>query len=538
VERKFFYDYAGRNIQTVERNVTGGESRYSWKYDFQGRILIAHESHEVAGADGASTTDTKRTDFTYDTRGRVLSETTTLNDLAPAVVRYEYDEWGRLSAKLYGAGEDALREEYSYNLQGWLTSKRSALFEQELYYYAQTPYYQWRNDRRSRVSQTLSWSGNITAWSWRFPEQGGEENIYTFKYDDLGRLRGNSRFVKEPGDEYYVQSELFTERSISYDDNGNIKTLQRVVPDLWGGAGEYTHNYLFTKTGNRLMRLIDRNLQDEDENISIGTFTWDFNGNMTSDSGRGLEMEYNFLNLSGANRYSADGVLVESPAGLRLGSLEYTTTSGVKHLKFTGFGGGRIGPDVGGVVYSLTDHLGTIRVEFNDLHEVLARVNYYPFGDVWKDDNYTTTVSDHYFNGKPLNQWEYRELDYTAIESPSLDYGARIYETELARWRTPDPLAETYRNISPYAYCAGNPILLIDPYGLDIYVYDQNGNYKDRIPDEQDKVRIVDENNNPVTEDYIILGLEAIIRSPILADFPTDSLPGMVYLRYVAMKMR
>jgi len=38
--------------------------------------------------------------------------------------------------------------------------------------------------------------------------------------------------------------------------------------------------------------------------------------------------------------------------------------------------------------------------------------------------------------------------------------------TILQIWPTVDPMAEKYYSISPYAYCAGNPILLIDPMDL------------------------------------------------------------------------
>ena len=45
------------------------------------------------------------------------------------------------------------------------------------------------------------------------------------------------------------------------------------------------------------------------------------------------------------------------------------------------------------------------------------------------------------------------------------DYGARNYEPVLSRFTTPDPLAEKYYSISPYAYCAGNPVMFVDPDG-------------------------------------------------------------------------
>ena len=34
-----------------------------------------------------------------------------------------------------------------------------------------------------------------------------------------------------------------------------------------------------------------------------------------------------------------------------------------------------------------------------------------------------------------------------------------------------DPLAEKYFSISPYAYCAGNPVNIVDPEGGDMQVF-------------------------------------------------------------------
>jgi len=48
------------------------------------------------------------------------------------------------------------------------------------------------------------------------------------------------------------------------------------------------------------------------------------------------------------------------------------------------------------------------------------------------------------------------------------DYGARGYYPTMGRFMTVDPLAEKYYSISPYAYCAGNPVNTIDPNGMDL----------------------------------------------------------------------
>ena len=47
------------------------------------------------------------------------------------------------------------------------------------------------------------------------------------------------------------------------------------------------------------------------------------------------------------------------------------------------------------------------------------------------------------------------------------DYGARQYYAFLPTWDRIDPLCEKYYSISPYAYCANNPVNRIDPDGRD-----------------------------------------------------------------------
>jgi len=61
-------------------------------------------------------------------------------------------------------------------------------------------------------------------------------------------------------------------------------------------------------------------------------------------------------------------------------------------------------------------------------------------------------------------------------------FGARYYDSDiLTGWLSVDPMADKYPNISPYAYCAWNPIKLVDPDGRKIDSTSMNENIRNLI---------------------------------------------------------
>ena len=44
-------------------------------------------------------------------------------------------------------------------------------------------------------------------------------------------------------------------------------------------------------------------------------------------------------------------------------------------------------------------------------------------------------------------------------------FGARYYSSDLSIWLSVDPMSDKYPSLSPYTYCANNPIRIIDPSG-------------------------------------------------------------------------
>ena len=73
-------------------------------------------------------------------------------------------------------------------------------------------------------------------------------------------------------------------------------------------------------------------------------------------------------------------------------------------------------------------------------------------------------ISDNRYKYNGKESQSFADINY-------LDYGARMYDPELGRWFNNDPLAEKYYTMSPYVYCANNPIKYIDPDGRDgVYI--------------------------------------------------------------------
>ena len=57
-------------------------------------------------------------------------------------------------------------------------------------------------------------------------------------------------------------------------------------------------------------------------------------------------------------------------------------------------------------------------------------------------------------------------------------FGARYYDSEaLTGWLSVDPMSDKYPSISPYAYCAWNPVKLVDPDGKEVVFATKAGNY-------------------------------------------------------------
>ena len=437
IERAFYYDDKGRMIQTVIRNHMGGITRLSNRYDKVGNLLTTHESKQSSAT---ATADVKIVQNRYDNYGRLLSQRTRLNTSPWAEVKYNYDELGRCTQTI--CGDSTMITRYTFDIAGRQTSQDNEFFRMELRY--ENP--SWTKEAKPH------YGGLITECSWLNKKvPGGPAHTYAYNYTPYGQLAGCVHY------EGTARRDKFIEQGITYDENDNIQTLQR----LQEAQVISNHNYIYK--GNTLSLLVDRG--------KSSTFRYDLNGNVVYDGRKYCKYQYNSLNLLEQATDPADNLLARysyladgTKLSVRdkdgngyayLGSLIYQSNGGNLTLEGTQFSGGNILKTSSGyaVIYHVTDYLGSVRAVVDASGQVLEYNNYYPFGGRWQQNGPRFAANRYRYNGK--------ELQVTG-NLGLMDYGARMYDPILARWQGCDPAMQL---ANPFVFSCNNPTAYVDKDG-------------------------------------------------------------------------
>jgi len=526
----FYYDLKGRLIREFSQNHLGGYTNVEKRLDFSGVPNIILTQHKRIA------TDTEKViteNFTYDHQNRLLTHTHKVdNNPIEYLAQNKYNELSQLESKKVGgviSGSGLQNVDYTYNIRGWMTkiNDPANLGSDDLFGYKikynqieglQTP------DATDTALQVLpKYNGNIAEVDWKTSTQENEPlKTYGYVYDSLNRLTaGFYQNETNPSVREYYEK-------VSYDLNGNIKTMKRTAQRLGATSlliDNLSYQYENSNASNRLQKI--------SETVTIGQgypykatptdIGYDSNGNITSFADKGISsIQYNFLNLPKQITqnsvitnyiYRADGVKLKK----LFGDVETDYLDGFQYKYTYAFEDEtgtmqndeiklRIIPTSEGYydallnlyIYNYVDHLGNVRISYADSDhdgnirgrdlrvtncsggycndsfipgEIVAHNTYYPFGMLF-DHNAQTNSSNAYkykYNGKELQ------------ETGMYDYGARFYMPDIGRWLSIDPLTEKMRRFSPYNYAWDNPIRFIDPDGMfatppDDYL-DVNGRY-------------------------------------------------------------
>ena len=325
----------------------------------------------------------------------------------------------------------------------------------------------------------------------------------------------------------------------AYDLNGNITSLTRNGVAMSVQAFDFKcwnfgmiDDAKFEYDGNQLIRAYDdcesltyaAAMDFKARTAKSNQYSWDANGNMTSDMNRNItKITYNFLNLpyeihfadGHINRYTytSDGrkLRVEymisntgvidardygefssSPLPSRVNEVPNSAIEGTFNdthdavslqtimtksycgdLEYLNNEIERVDNDYGYWAggryhYYIKDYQGNVRAVIDEAGRLEEVNNYYPYGGLMGAAG--SGVQSRKYGGKELDREN--GLDW-------YDSQARHYDPTAGRTPTMDSKAESFYSMSPYLWCAGNPVRNIDPDGSFVR---KNTHYNESYP--------------------------------------------------------
>ena len=491
------YDQKGQVVRSVRKGLKGYVEDVSTAYTFTGATdsIVA----EVNVRYGSKFTAKTEYTYKYGKKTKMKLSVSHGRTTPPRETEYTYDAVGRLSSKkrqMTGNAHSACS--YRYDVHGWLTSITSGEFQEKLYY--------------ADGLDGGCYNGNISTFKWK----ADNDNLYqgyNLKYDANNRLYSA---VFGADDNLTSYKNNFNEY-VQYDCNGNITRLQRrgLVDNMYGAFGLVDDLYM-SYEGNLLTSVRDNSTHSTyagatdfytDSNKKEYPLTYNGAGSLVSDAGRKIaKIDYdqnnNPVRIQFTNGnvtkyiYSATGEKLQVTyqtavpnISVAIGSSRELAPTEILSTDYTDYllGGsltlknGRIdkyqfdegycqaekyiyntSQDEFTFCYYDKDHLGNVHqvteADGTKTGYVIQKINYYPFGAQFCDNSVDSNVQPHKYNGKEFDKMHGLN---------TYDYGARQYNPVTARWDRMDPLAEKYYSISPYAYCMNNPIIFVDPDGMD-----------------------------------------------------------------------
>ncbi|MDE6199869.1 MAG: RHS repeat-associated core domain-containing protein, partial [Muribaculaceae bacterium] len=457
--------------------------------------------------------------YAYDDFDRQTSVTTLVNGVEMAVSATSYDAVGRTAAVTMRdmRSEAGQTVGYSYITNGAVKSIATASGSM-----AMTLHY--------ASGAAPSYSGNISGMEWKGADK--VQRSYTYSYDGLNRLVAAQ--YAESGRPTY--SHLLQQGSpdysctYSYDLNGNpLSVVRKGLTEVMGSGSSHllarfgtVDNLTLKYSGNQVTKVSDSASNTSytgasdfgDNNYREVEYEYDANGNMTMDFNRKIMgVVYNRINQpvrveigSGSfveNLYDADGSLRQRR--LRQKAEGIPTIGGFfpadsidsngNYIRVTDYcgpweyvngkpsrtriPGGYIEGD--SVYFNITDHQGNIRQVWNATTGQTVQDNhYYPYGAPFGESASTEFVKAMARTRQSeisTNQYKYSAKEWMPAFGLNLyDFSARQYDPILCRFTSPDPLNFNYPQLSPYLYCAANPINYSDPTGL-AAIYNSSGEH-------------------------------------------------------------
>ncbi|MBX2969800.1 MAG: hypothetical protein KF803_10560 [Cyclobacteriaceae bacterium] len=388
-----YYDDKCRTIQAITQNHKGGFDRVTNKVDFVGKVLETKTTHS-----NNSATQIIKKRIEYDHAGRHLKTWHKVNNENEILLSAtEYNELGQPVVKKLHSTDNGVtfkqHVDYRYNIRGWLTRINNSDLNNNPdggprdYFGMEIAY---NNDigvgtsapRYNGLISAMKWSTNL-GLGFNDAQLGifePTERGYKFTYDAMDRLTASTHIENTTA---WNTSLSYHENNLTFDLNGNIKTLNRK------GKGGFDMDILdYVYNGNQLLKVIDTGNKQFGFKDGIQTgddFAYDASGNMHMDKNKDIDengIKYSHLNLPIEVLKENGEKLINlyDGTGRKLSQLTYDSTNTlISRIDYVGefFYENdtlkHIYQEEGRIVhtnndflyeYHLKDHLGNIRVTF------------------------------------------------------------------------------------------------------------------------------------------------------------------------------
>lgn len=521
-----YFDEKLRNIQTHAQNHLGGIDRMDYQYRFNGEVLKMRNTHKKAGEKDL----VELYEYSYDHAGRKTSFTHN----SKVIAKYEYDAIGRIRGKKFSPAGTALASSQTGNwnntstwqsgvlplandnvtintgqtvtipngeigsagtLNDYGTLNNFGTLNMGKYstvdLYSQTFSHHIRGsllginlDNAGNLTNSLFsfklgfetenyFDGNIGKQEWK-SSLDNVNRSFTYTYDKSSRISAGLYNSTKVGENYSLNS-------VTYDENGNIKTLSRSGATnsnftTFGNVDNLTYTY--STNSNKLLKVQDTTVGNTDlGDFRDGTNTnddyeYEADGSLKRDRNKGIDsIYYNYLKLVRRVKFS-NGSWINYQYDVNGKKLRKTTSQGITTdyvgnkiydnniLYQTSHDEGRINAQ-GIYEYNITDHLGNLRVSFKDSLGIavpIQSVFYDPWGLSMKGMSITRNLTN-------FNKFQFLNRE-TQFETGYIDLIHRLLDPQTGRFLSTDPVTNGQEHLSLYQYGWNNPILKSDPNGL------------------------------------------------------------------------
>jgi hypothetical protein len=267
------YDENARVIQAKSKNITNGTDITTHQYNFAGQSLVSHIKHQKEGTDPQNYELATKNNF--DDLGRVTSVQKNLNGSGwKTITAVTYDAIGQMKTKKLSpdynnnAGLETLT--YDYNIRGWLLGANREYAKSTSasdHYFGFDLGYDQQTIASIGAYTAAQYNGNITGTVWK-SKGDAQVRKYDYTYDAVNRLTSADFNQYNAGFNRSAGVD-FSVSNLTYDANGNILSQSQKGLKVTGSVfiDQLTYNY-FPNT-NKLLNVIDGS---NDTQTKLGDF--------------------------------------------------------------------------------------------------------------------------------------------------------------------------------------------------------------------------------------------------------------------------